>query len=793
MTKKVFGRFVMLLVALVATMGAHAAATITKQTGWLESAAVEWSPVIGATGYNVYIKEGTAGAYQQLDKELVRQYPGVYRADALGLKAGTYYMKVVPVYANGEMADEAVESGAISVTAHNRTGFAHYARKQAGKDNLGAYNNDGTLMSNAKVIYVWADNAKTVSMDIKSSSNKTTTYTGLQQIVYGYQKGFEATPLDIRIIGTVKAENMDTLLSSEEGLQIKGSSGYQDMHMTIEGVGEDATVSGFGFLIRNSSNVEMRNFAIMLCMDDAISFDTQNSECWVHNMDLYYGKTGGDADQAKGDGTVDIKGKSKNITVSFNHFWDNGKCSLGGMKSESTDCWMSYHHNWFDHSDSRHPRIRTAFYHVYNNYFDGNAKYGVGMTMGGSSFVEYNVFRNCKYPMLISKQGTDAEGSGTFSGENGGVIKAYGNTVTGASKLQYYAAGQTDGKWDAVLATSRSEDVDATAYAGGTSYNNEADAAARLAVTDADLESVETVKATVKQYAGRMNGGDFVWKFNNSVQDANYGVITDLKTAMQNYSSTLVGFADGTAISNGGSTATSAIKGGDGEGISDEVNEAYVPSWGSSSGSSTTIVTGEYVLGTSSDYYWFNADNDATTQVLMTADGKDGISIALSDLCEYKNTREVKGSDGTSYSDYIGAMRIAAKGSMTIHYTEGILAVAFYLSATGSQSWTLEASVDGTDWTAVSAVKATGKKGEHPSAVIYGKSDKSVKYVRITNNATSLRDVQGVKISTPTTTGIGSLSADKQPTGAVVKYVKNGKIYIYANGHTFAAGGVQMM
>lgn len=106
-----------------------------------------------------------------------------------------------------------------------------------------------------------------------------------------------------------------------------------------------------------------------------------------------------------------------NITVSYNHFYDCGKTSLGGMKSETTDCWMTYHHNWFDHSDSRHPRIRTAFYHVYNNYFDGVSKYGVGVTTGGSSFVEANYFRNCKYPMLISKQGTDAEGDGTFSGE----------------------------------------------------------------------------------------------------------------------------------------------------------------------------------------------------------------------------------------------------------------------------------------------------------------------------------------------------------------------------------------
>ena len=146
-------------------------------------------------------------------------------------------------------------------------------------------------------------------------------------------------------------------------------------------------------------------------MDDCLSLDTGNSNVWVHNMDFFYGKPGSDSDQAKGDGTVDIKGKSMNITVSYNHFYDCGKTSLGGMKSETTDCWMTYHHNWFDHSDSRHPRIRTAFYHVYNNYFDGVSKYGVGVTTGGSSFVEANYFLEVSLRLTTTRWTTHARSS----------------------------------------------------------------------------------------------------------------------------------------------------------------------------------------------------------------------------------------------------------------------------------------------------------------------------------------------------------------------------------------------
>ena len=96
-------------------------------------------------------------------------------------------------------------------------------------------------------------------------------------------------------------------------------------------------------------------------------------------MDYFYGNTGGDSDQAKGDGTVDLKGGTKYVTISYNRFWDSGKSSLCGMGGDDAN-YITYHHNWFDHSDSRHPRIRCMSVHIWNNYYDGVAKYGVGAT-----------------------------------------------------------------------------------------------------------------------------------------------------------------------------------------------------------------------------------------------------------------------------------------------------------------------------------------------------------------------------------------------------------------------------
>ena len=760
------------LMAILFTVSSNAAVPtfIQEFGGWFESAYVMWDKTEGYD-YDVYIAPASTDSWTKLDNELVREYPTYGRADALGLKAGSYQFKVV-AKANGFEQGSGV-TDAFEVKAHDRSGFAHVGMS----DGIGAYKNDGTLKAGAKVLYVWANNAKTITCDVVTSSKgATTTGVGLQAIVNLYQKGYDTTPLAIRIIGTIKADDMDAFGSSEEGLQVKGKSNYSLVPITFEGVGNDAAISGFGILCRNASSVEFRNFAIMLCMDDCLSLDTSNSNIWVHNMDFFYGNTGGDSDQAKGDGTVDIKGKSKNITVSYNHFYDCGKTSLGGMKSETTDCWMTYHHNWFDHSDSRHPRIRTAFYHVYNNYFDGVSKYGVGVTSGGSSFVEANYFRNCKYPMLISKQGTDAEGDGTFSGEDGGVIKAYNNKIDNPRKLQYYKEGQTDGVWDAVLVTDRNATVSATAFSGGTEYNNAADEKARTTYMENLMDDPADVKAIVKgSYgAGRMQHGDFKWSFKNAAQDENYGVITELKTALQSYKSTLVGFFGDVTISNGGATVT--VDGGDGKGISEEENDSYLPSWVSGGGGGGGTTTGKYVIGTSDSYFWFNNDN-TTQYASYVANGTFTTNGTTNP------TFEVKKGDGTSCSDYVGSVRLASNQYFNVYYADGICIANFYVSGNGSQKWKMETSVDGTTWTA--AGTAEGGAGAHPACNI--STDGDTKYVRITNTASGNRDLQGVKIATPDNgTGIARMTNEKSQMtnglydlmGRRVTTPQVGKLYI---------------
>ena len=516
---------------------------ITEAKGWQESAYLKWAPFEGASSYNVYVDD------KKIDAQLVRQYASYYRADVLGLKAGTYSVKVVPVNAEGTEIDGANTASNLVVKSYNREGFAHFKY-----DGVGAYNNDGTLKAGAKVLYITAKTAKTVSTTV--NTGKSETITGLQSIIDAYSKGKDKTPIAFRIIGKVSLSDLDHISSSAEGLQVKGAT----MNMTFEGVGDDATVYGFGFLLREAVSVEFRNFAIMRCLDDAMSLDTKNSHVWIHNMDLFYGKKGSAADQAKGDGTVDIKGDSKYVTVAYNRFWDNGKASMCGMKSETGENWITYHHNWFDHSDSRMARVRTMSVHMYNNYYQHNDVYGIGATSGSSIFMESNYFDAVKRPIMSSLQGTDAKGDGTFSSEKGGLIKAYGNVFTNKpDNFSYIPYAENNTSFDAYEVSDPSEQVPASVktLVGGTSYNNfDTDPSLMYAYA---ADKAEDVPSIVEGFygAGRLNHGDidFVIPDETVVTNGHLQPLPALASILDAYTSGVVKvFGESNASGEGGST-----------------------------------------------------------------------------------------------------------------------------------------------------------------------------------------------------------------------------------------------
>lgn len=623
---------------------------ITEAKGWQESAYLKWAPFEGASSYNVYVDD------KKIDAQLVRQYASYYRADVLGLKEGTYSVKVVPVNAEGKEIAGANTASNLVVKSYNREGFAHF--KYAG---VGAYNNDGTLKAGAKVLYITAKTAKTVSTTV--NTGKLETITGLQSIIDAYSKGKDKTPIAFRIIGKVNLSDLDHISSSAEGLQIKGAM----MNMTFEGVGDDATVYGFGFLLREAESVEFRNFAIMRCLDDAMSLDTDNSHVWIHNMDLFYGKKGGAADQAKGDGTVDIKGDSKYVTVAYNRFWDNGKASMCGMKSETGPNYITYHHNWFDHSDSRMARVRTMSVHMYNNYYQHNDVYGIGATMGSSVFMESNYFDAVKRPIMSSLQGTDAKGDGTFSGEKGGLIKAYGNVFANKpANFSYIPYAENNTSFDAYEVSNPSEQVPTSVktLVGGTSYDNfDTNPSLMYAYT---ADKAEDVPSIVEGFygAGRLNHGDidFVIPDETVVTNGHQQPWPALASILDAYTSGVVKvFGESDASGEGGSAGGGSTGGSTG---------------GSEGGSTVTPIEGT---------------------VLVTFTGSKPSSSIVTVSGNYATNKGTATIDGTSYSTCV-KMESATNISVTV---DKKVTMTLYFSSADTKT---NAKIDGKKPAEVNAV-----------------------------------------------------------------------------------------
>ncbi|MEO7976687.1 T9SS type A sorting domain-containing protein [Flavobacterium sp.] len=512
---------------------------INEASGWLESVFVKWQPVSNVQTYNVYYT-GNGFTDQKIDNQLIRSYGSYYRADIPGLKAGTYTVKVKPVISGVE--GTGTTTSTLTVLAQDRNGFAFDGGRVPG-----GYKADGTPKDNAVILYITKNTKNTISMDITGAS--TNPCVGLQNILYGIKKGKDTRPFIIRLIGNI------TDMSIMEGGDITiENSNNANSYLTLEGIGNDAVVNGMGVRLKSASNIEINNLGFMNCNStagDNVGLQDKNDHVWVHNCDLFYGNAGSDADQIKGDGAMDNKG-STYVTFSYNHFWDSGKASLLGLsEGTTTGLYITYHHNWFDHSDSRHPRVRYYSAHIYNNYYDGNSKYGAGSTLGSSLFIEGNYFRNCKYPMLTSKQGTDIfyDSEGTFSGEAGGTIKAFNNTMSGQTRYVPYNSSTNPIEFDAIETSTRGEIISSSIKSklGANSYNN-FDTNAALYVKNLVIDQPAVAQTKVMQYSGRVSGGDLKWTFNNALDDASSTVITALKSAITNYTGTLVSVQGETSV-----------------------------------------------------------------------------------------------------------------------------------------------------------------------------------------------------------------------------------------------------
>lgn len=221
-------------------------------------------------------------------------------------------------------------------------------------------------------------------------------------------------------------------------------SGMQDVtsNKTIIGVGSGSGITGGGLDVDGVSNVIIQNLNFRNWSDDAINVQDSSTKIWIDHNSFSNGY----------DGAVDIKRGSDFITVSWNKFANHDKAMLLGHSDSNGSqdrghLRVSYHHNWFDGTTQRHPRVRFGNpVHVYNNYYGGVSGYGVASTIEAGVLVEGNYFENTRDPFHRG-EGSSPAGSlvarnnhfvSSGSGQQGGTVKAisYSYSLDAASTVK---------------------------------------------------------------------------------------------------------------------------------------------------------------------------------------------------------------------------------------------------------------------------------------------------------------------------------------------------------------------
>ena len=221
-------------------------------------------------------------------------------------------------------------------------------------------------------------------------------------------------------------------------------------NVTVLGLGTNARIQGFGFEIETSQNIIIRNIEFWDCPTDGIDIrDPETHHIWVDHCSFTDGATAdpGEGGDANHDGALDYKKEATHVTVSWCHFMNHSKtCLFGHTDGETADTVMcgTYHHNWFDTTWQRHPRVRFGRCHVFNNYCESNKLYGVASTCNARVVVEGCYFQNVPYPMNIGY----AESPAGYLNQSNNVFDGCGTPVTNGETKQLGQPASNPHNWN---------------------------------------------------------------------------------------------------------------------------------------------------------------------------------------------------------------------------------------------------------------------------------------------------------------------------------------------------------
>lgn len=181
-------------------------------------------------------------------------------------------------------------------------------------------------------------------------------------------------------------------------------SGMVDVGSNTTIIGNSgARITGGGLDFDGVHNVIVQNMTFDDWDDDAVNVQDESTNLWFDNNTFGTGY----------DGALDIKRGSDFITVSWNKFNGTDKAMLLGHSDSngSQDIGhlrVSYHHNWFNGTNQRTPRVRFGeVVHVYSNFYQNIGSYGVATTENAGVLFEGNYLENVDDPIHIGEGSSD--------------------------------------------------------------------------------------------------------------------------------------------------------------------------------------------------------------------------------------------------------------------------------------------------------------------------------------------------------------------------------------------------
>ncbi len=465
-------------------------AKITSYGSYNESLYAEFADS-NPSACNAYYKLSTSSTWIKVDNELLRvNSDGKVRVDVIGIKAGNYDLKVTT------SSGQSLEIPNIETEEYDRSGYAHFNYTSG----IGAYKDDGTLKDGAIVVYVndinkntitipgvgqtgigWIlNNAQYTKKDSKGNPCNTYSLTQDEKSITYLEK-----PLNIRIIGKVTPPSGLTAYNSTNEGGTVGDNGFMARmkdcsNITIEGVGEDAQIYGWGihFMAATAGkgeSFEVRNITFDKYPEDALGMEGVQENgvlskpvqrCWIHNNSFLPGYCAkpAESDKAEGDGSCDFK-RGLYFTLSYNYFTSAHKTNLVGASDDNMQYNLTMHHNYWNNCGSRLPLARMGNIHMYNNLFettdDCKTEMSVVQDIRAKAYVfsEANFFHGSKNPTKLSSSGVvksymDVKYS-CFGTDGSTVVSDRNAAVTSANKYPNFDTNSALFYYDTVTKTSK--------------------------------------------------------------------------------------------------------------------------------------------------------------------------------------------------------------------------------------------------------------------------------------------------------------------------------------------------